>query len=162
MKLNKLRSLIAGSFVAVLLLAGTGLSTANAQARRGGFGGGFGGGFAGGAMAGFHGGYTGGGYYHGGHGPGRVVVVRPFGSYWYPGYYNPLWSPYYYGSDPLALQQERGYRDGLDEGRDDAKHGLAADATENKDYLKSNSMAFRDAFVQGYDEGYRERLDDVN
>ncbi len=132
MKSNKLKSLITGSLAAVLLLIGIGATTADAQGRRGW------------------------------HGPGRVVIVRPYNPYWYGRSYDPFWGPSYYRSvDPIAYQRERGYSEGKGEGKDDAKDGRDADPTATKDYLKSDSQAFRQAFIQGYQDGYQEKMDDI-
>jgi hypothetical protein len=94
---------------------------------------------------------------------GRVVVVRrPFFG---PRFYGPGWwgYPYYgyygysYFGDPIAYQKEQGYSDGLSRGKDDAKHAKADDPTSHKHYQNSNSLAYRQAFLQGYNDGYQAR-----
>ena len=88
-------------------------------------------------------------------GPARVVVVpRPFfhsGFYW-GGY--PYYSPYYRVYDPIAYQKEQGYSDGLSRGKSDAKHGKADDPNSHKHYRDSSSITYREAFLQGYNDGY--------
>jgi len=84
----------------------------------------------------------------------RVVVVqRPFFPHYYWGY------PSYYGYyDPIAYQREEGYRDGLSRGKDDAKHGRADSPASHKHYSNSDSLTYRQAFVQGYEDGYKARM----
>jgi hypothetical protein len=63
--------------------------------------------------------------------------------------------------EPIAYQREQGYSEGRGEGKDDAKKGRPANPTGHKDYVKSRSLAFREAFVQGYETGYQEKLEDI-
>jgi len=88
-------------------------------------------------------------------GPGRVVVVRRplFFPHYYPGFY-----PRYYTVDPVAYQREQGYSDGHSRGKDDAKHGNPNDPNSHKHYRDSGSINYREAFAQGYADGYRERM----
>jgi len=80
----------------------------------------------------------------------RVVVVhRPF---FYP-YYN----HYYTVVDPIAYAREQGYSDGLSRGKSDAKHGKADDPRSHKHFQDSDSATYREAFLQGYSDGYAER-----
>jgi len=60
--------------------------------------------------------------------------------------------------DPIAYQREQGYNEGRSDGKKDAKKGMPANPTGQKDYIKSNSLAFREAYVQGYNERYREEM----
>jgi|RhiMetdeSRZDD1v2_1073273.scaffolds.fasta_scaffold403478_1 hypothetical protein len=86
--------------------------------------------------------------------PRRVVVVqRPF---FFPHYYYP--NSYYRVYDPIAYQREQGYSDGHSRGKDDAKHGLANDPNSHKHYRNSDSINYKEAFAQGYADGYRERM----
>ena len=131
MKHHKTKKLIMGLVLTVTLLVGVGLTTAEAQSRRG-------------------------------HRPGRIFIYRnPF---WYR-HYDPFWNSYYSPTyrvvDPIAYERERGYKEGRDEGKDDAKKDRPANATGHKDYLKSNSITFREAFIQGYNAGYQEKVDDL-
>ena len=134
MRSNKARALVMGLFFVVTLLIGTGSITANAQNR----------GFV--------------------RRPNRVIVYRHYSPFWYR-HYDPFYDPFYYSRyqvvDPIAYQKEKGYRDGKDEGKDDAKKNRIADATGNTDYIKSNSIHFREAFVKGYNDGYQEKLADI-
>ena len=96
--------------------------------------------------------------------PPRVIFVRPYYPFWYRRY-DPFWDPYYYPryrvEDPIAYQREQGYRDGRDEGKKDAKKGSPANPKGHKDYIKSNSLAYREAFVQGYNERFREEMAEI-
>lgn len=83
---------------------------------------------------------------------GRVVVVqRPW---FFPRYYPRTYTVY----DPIAYSREQGYSDGLSRGKDDAKHGRPNDPASHKHFSESNSITYRDAFAQGYSDGYRERM----
>jgi len=87
--------------------------------------------------------------------PHRVIVYRTYDPFWYRRY-DPFYASRYMAVDPIAYQREQGYNEGRSEGKKDAKKGLPANPTGHKDYLKSNSLAYREAFVQGYNERYRE------
>ncbi len=126
----RVKQIIMGGLAAIMLLSGVLTSTADAQGR----------------------------VIH--RRPPRVIVVRPYNPFWYRRY-DPFWDPFYpryqyQMVDPIAYQREQGYNEGRDEGKKDAKKGRPANATGHKDYLKSNSLAYREAFVQGYNERYRE------
>lgn len=132
MKLNRAKSLILGFFFMFTFFALVGPATAEAQTRRGV------------------------------RRPGRVIVYRPYyNPFWYRRY-DPFWDSYYYPRtvvvDPIAYAREQGYREGKDEGEEDAKKGRPANSKGHEDFLKSNSLAFREAFVKGYEEGYSEEL----
>jgi hypothetical protein len=96
--------------------------------------------------------------------PTRVIVYRPYNPFWYRRY-DPFWDPFYSTRyrvvDPIAYQREQGYNEGRSEGKKDAKKGLPANPTGHKDYLKSSSLAYREAFVQGYNERYREEMAEI-
>ena len=87
--------------------------------------------------------------------PPRVIVVRRYNPF-------PFWDPFYTSRyqvvDPIAYQREQGYNEGRSDGKKDAKKGMSANPTGHKDYIKSNSLAFREAYVQGYNERYREEM----
>jgi hypothetical protein len=129
----KVKQLVIGAFAAIMLLSGVFATTAEAQHRviRR---------------------------------PPRIIVYRPYNPFWYRRY-DPFWDPFYYPRytvvDPIAYQREQGYKEGRDEGKEDAKKGRPANPTGHKDYLKSNSLAFREAFVQGYNERYREEMAEI-
>src|SRR5262245_7495400 len=93
--------------------------------------------------------------------PPRVIVYRPYTPFWYRRY-DPFWDPFYSSRytvvDPIAYQRQQGYSEGRDEGKKDAKKGRPSNPTGNKDYLKSSSLAYREAFVQGYNERFREEM----
>src|SRR5215813_8524955 len=89
--------------------------------------------------------------------PPRVIIYQPYYPIYDP-FYDPSWDPYWWPRyrvlGPFAYGQEWGYREGLDEGKDDAKEGRPADPAANKDFYKSNSYAYRQAFIRGYYDGY--------
>jgi hypothetical protein len=73
----------------------------------------------------------------------------------------PFWVPAvtYRVVDPVSVHSEEGFNDGLSQGKKDAKKGFEPDPTRSKDYLKSNSFAYRQSFLRGYNHGYRSELD---
>ena len=86
-----------------------------------------------------------------------IFVTRP---YWgYRSFWGPGWGRTYYVADPIALQRESGYSDGLSRGKDDAKHGKPDAPASHKHYSDSHSLTYREAFLQGYADGYREQMD---
>lgn len=99
--------------------------------------------------------------------PRPVIVYRPYYRYYSP-FYDPFYSPFYdpfWGSswntrtiDPIAYQQEQGYSKGRSKGKEDAKKGRTANPAGQKDYIKSNSLAYREAFVKGYTDRYQEQI----
>ncbi|MEP7340654.1 MAG: hypothetical protein ABI977_23180 [Acidobacteriota bacterium] len=82
----------------------------------------------------------------------RVIFYR---------HYNPFWDTYpiYRVIDPIAALREQGYSDGRSRGKDDAKDGRASTPYDQKQYYKSNSLAYREAFLKGYAEGYHKQID---
>jgi hypothetical protein len=84
----------------------------------------------------------------------------------YPNSY-PSSNGYGYGFNPGF---DRGYKEGLDKGRNDGKHHDAYDPRRQKWYRDGDrgykdeygskhayETAYRDGFLRGYDQGYRER-----
>ena len=175
MRSNLVKRLVTKTIVAVTLLFSAWAfigTTAEAQSRgwhgQGGFHGGFSGrGFSGGFRGGFQ-------------RPGRVFVqprsrvfVQPrafvfprtrvfvsprvfVGPRFYP-YYSGVYPSYYYGGGAYLDQQ--GYNDGYVRGRDDARHGDSYDPYRHSHYRDAGSVVYRDAFVRGYDVGFREYAD---
>ena len=132
MKPNRAKQLMIEAFVAVMLIAGVGLTTAEAQNRV---------------------------VYR----PSRVIVYRTHSPFWYRRY-DPFWSPYwgtYTYVDPITAQKEQGYSDGRSRGKKDAKKGLANAPESHDHYNDSNSLAYREAFLKGYADGYREEVNKV-
>jgi hypothetical protein len=131
MRTNKIKRLIIGVFLMATLMAGIGATTANAQNRRRG------------------------------HRPPRVIVHRHYDPFWH-WRYDPFWDPFYSSRyrrvDPVAYQREQGFREGKEEGKDDARKGMPANATGHKEYQKSDSIHFREAFIKGYNAGYGEKV----
>mgnify|MGYP000906281668 CR=1 FL=1 len=52
-------------------------------------------------------------------------------------------------------QQDKGYRDGLNRGREDAQSGRYPDPNNSSHYRKGND-AYRDGFRDGYRQGFRQ------
>ena len=127
----RVKELVIGAFAAIILLSGVFATTAKAQNR---------------VVV---------------RRPPRVIVVRRYNPFFYRRY-DPFWDPFYTSRyhvvDPIAYQREQGYNEGRSDGKKDAKKGMPANPTGQKDYIKSNSLAFREAYVQGYNERYREEM----
>ena len=132
MKLNRVKRVVTKTIVAVILLvsawAVTG-TTAQAQGRRG--------------------------FYRHDH-PRVFVRPRVFIAprvFTYPRLY-----PYgtYRVYDPIAYQREQGYSDGRSRGKDDAHHEKPYSPDSHKHYRNASSITYREAFLQGYAEGYRD------
>ena len=128
MKSNKTKGLIMGLMLVATLLLGVGSTTAQAQHR------------------GFR-----------RHGP--VIVYRPYRPYWGYGWgwRDPFWNRTVTVVDPIAQARESGYSDGHKRGRDDAKHEKPNSPESHKHYRNSHSLTYRQAFLQGYADGYNER-----
>jgi len=88
--------------------------------------------------------------------PRRVIIVRPYRPYWG----RPYWDRTYHVVDPIAQQREEGYSDGRSAGKEDAKEGNEIDPEDHKDFRKSKSLAYREAFLRGYADGYRDKMKD--
>lgn len=85
---------------------------------------------------------------------------RPFYSPFRHSYWGP-WGPWdrtVTVVDPIAQQRESGYSDGHKRGKDDAKHNKANAPASHKHYNKSDSLTYRQAFLKGYADGYREYM----
>ncbi|MGH9940208.1 MAG: hypothetical protein ACREAM_28535 [Blastocatellia bacterium] len=91
--------------------------------------------------------------------PRQVIVYPPYGPFRYP-----IYEPYYYPScwvvDPTGYQWSWGYKEGRDEGKDDADDGKPINPARHKDFYKSGSCAYRQAFVQGYYDAYWKKIRD--
>lgn len=102
----------------------------------------------------------------------RVYVGPRFGFYprGYPAYFPYGYLSYYpygysyfsYGYSSyfpytgVAYLEEQGYRDGYHEGKDDARDGDSYNPTRHSRYRNAYSVLYRDAFLRGYDVGFRE------
>jgi flagellar biosynthesis/type III secretory pathway protein FliH len=53
-------------------------------------------------------------------------------------------------------QYQQGYQDGVNTGARDAQQGQTYSAERSRYYRNASSQVFRDGFVRGYDEGYRQ------
>ena len=123
-----LKKLIMSVFAAVILLPGVSTITADAQHK---------------------------------HWHGRVIIVQPYSPVFYPVYEYPVYSPYLwptYVVEPFSYLQEKGYEEGRDEGEDDAEDGRPPNPTIHKDFYKSYSPIYRQAFIQGYYDEYRKKM----
>ena len=93
-----------------------------------------------------YGGYRNGGYgsYGGGYGG---YQNRGYGSYGggYGGY----------GGGYNNGEVQRGYRDGLDRGQEDARDRRSPNPN-NSSHFRSGNSAYREGFVRGYQDGYRQ------
>src|SRR5688572_3142202 len=86
-------------------------------------------------------------------GYGRVIIVQPFSPVYNPVYQYPVYDPYLWPAynvvEPFSYLQEKGYKEGRDEGKDDAEDGKPPNPTIHKDFYKSYSPLYRQAFIQG-------------
>src|SRR5262249_4097709 len=82
--------------------------------------------------------YPYGGYYGG-----------PYGGYGgYGGYGN-------YGGGNFGYWEQKGYRDGLDRGREDARSGRYP-TPNNSEHFRNGNAAYRQGFARGYQIGFRQ------
>jgi hypothetical protein len=139
MTFNRIKALIVGVSLVGMLLVGVGSTTAQAQHR-------------------------------GIHRSGPVVVYRyrpywGYRSFWGPrwgwGWNDPFWNSTVTVVDPIAQQRESGYSDGHKRGKDDAKHAKANAPESHKHFRDSHSQTYRQAFLKGYADGYREKMQDM-
>lgn len=54
-------------------------------------------------------------------------------------------------------EEQKGYRDGLDRGREDADTHRRANPN-NSEHFRNGNRQYKDGFRRGYNEGYRENL----
>ena len=95
----------------------------------------------------------GGGYGYGrGYGYGGGGYGRGYG-YGNGGYGNGGYGGGYGGSG--GYEEQRGYRDGLDRGQEDARSGRSPNPNNSSHYRSGNSL-YRDGFRRGYSVGYRQ------
>jgi hypothetical protein len=137
---QRLKKLIIGAFTAIILLAGALTSSATAQT----------------FIIKRH----------------RVIVYPPvvypvYQPVQYPIYQPiqyPVYEPVYYPTNwvvyPVGSDWGWGYREGRDEGKDDAEDGRAMNPTMHNDFYKSGSYTYRQAFIQGYYDGYLRKIRD--
>src|SRR5262245_41431373 len=165
MNSNLIKKALAGvCLLSALLFGGVPVTTALAQDRcnRGGYVYSYPrthpyGGYCGGYRGGYYGGYPGGGYY-GGYPGGGYYGGYPGGGY-YGGYPGGGYSGYpggYYGGSgngSFSNWQQRGYRDGLDRGREDARSGRYP-TPNNSEHFRDGNAAYRQGFARGYQIGY--------
>jgi hypothetical protein len=86
-------------------------------------------------------------------------VVQPYYPVYYPAY-DPYILPTYGVVEPFSYLQGKGYKEGVDEGKDDAEDGRLPNPTIHKDFYKSYSPVYRQAFIQGYYDAYRRKIID--
>ena len=90
--------------------------------------------------------------------PRVFVYPRTFypRSYWWgfgPSYYYYYYYPYYYSN---RVTEGQGYKDGLDDGKNDAKHNKGYDPYRHGDYKKGQSSGYLDGYLRGYADGFRQ------
>lgn len=72
--------------------------------------------------------------------------------------YRPVPSPYYAPPNRYAYnryEEEKGYRDGLDRGQEDARTHRSFDPNNSSHYRNGNNE-YREGFRRGYSVGYRQ------
>ena len=101
--------------------------------------------------------------------PVRVIIIRPYRPLVRPVYpvvqqyypdYDPYILPTYSVAEPFPYLQVKGYKEGVDEGKDDAEDGRLPNPAIHKDFYKSYSPIYRQAFIQGYYDAYRRKIID--
>jgi hypothetical protein len=94
--------------------------------------------------------------------PVRIIIVQPYHPVYYPVYEYPVYGPYlwrtYIVVGPFSHLQEKGYKEGRDEGKDDAEDCRLPNPTIHKGFYKSFSPVYRQAFIQGYYDEYRRKV----
>ena len=90
----------------------------------------------------------------------RVRVFTYPRAYRYPRVYTYGYSPYgyysRYNTGSPGVAEQRGYSDGFNRGREDARHGRGYDPNNSSHFRDSISAAYRDGFRRGYDNGFRQ------
>ena len=89
---------------------------------------------------------------------GRVIIVQPYSPVFYPVYEYPVYSPYSWPTYVVEPFSYWGYEEGRDEGEDDAEDGRPPNPTAHRDFYKSYSPIYRQAFIQGYYDAYRRKM----
>jgi hypothetical protein len=83
----------------------------------------------------------------------------PYGGYYggpNGGYYGGPYGGYYgSGSGDFGYWQQKGYRDGLNRGQEDARSGRYP-TPNNSEHFRNGNAAYRQGFAQGYQVGYRQ------
>jgi hypothetical protein len=82
----------------------------------------------------------------------RVYPAYPY-RYRNNGYYGN--GNYGYGGYGSSAEEQKGYRDGLNRGREDAQTRRIADPN-NSSHFRSGNAAYRQGFSRGYSVGYRQ------
>ena len=100
------------------------------------------------------GGYGGYGYPSGGYGYPGGGYGYPGGGYGYPGGgYGYPGGGYGYPSAAGSSQEAKGYRDGVNRGREDARSGRSP-SPMNSEHFRNGNPAYRAGFARGYRVGY--------
>ena len=98
---------------------------------------------------------------HGGrHYPGVFTYRRHYPRRWYSGSRWNWYGTYPYGFNSYYfpsthVSEGQGYRDGLDDGKDDVKDAKAYDPYRHQDYKDAITSAYTSGYLRGYAEGYR-------
>jgi hypothetical protein len=87
---------------------------------------------------------------------GGYVYTYPR-TYPYGGYYGGYPGGYYggYGNGSFSYWQQRGYRDGLNRGREDAHSGRYP-TPNNSQHFRDGNAAYRQGFARGYQIGFQQ------
>jgi len=88
----------------------------------------------------------------------RARVYRnngTYGTYGNNGYGNYGYGNYGY-NNAYRVEMQQGYQYGLNTGASDAQRGQSYSQQRSHYWRDASSQAFRDGFVQGYDQGYRQ------
>src|SRR5215471_8252494 len=90
-----------------------------------------------------------------------IIVVPRTRVFTYPVYPRPFFpEPYYYSytprydAGPYDVAAGKGYHDGFDRGREDARDGRIFDPNNSSHFRDSISAGYRDGFRRGYSDGY--------
>ena len=92
------------------------------------------------------------------HNRGRVIVrprVFVYPRTFYPRYYG--YNRVYY-APAGRVTEGQGYSDGLHDGKNDAKDRKGYDPYRHNDYKSAQTSSYLDAYIRGYEEGYRQRI----
>lgn len=92
------------------------------------------------------------------HRPGPVEIYSPY-QVETPDWGRAYWGSKAAGEHPTAQHRAPGYREGYKRGRDDARHAKAYAPDNHKHYSESGRTAYRQAFLEGYADGYDQQME---
>ena len=82
----------------------------------------------------------------------RDARLRRNGDWRNDGYYD----PYGRNGGYSQVELDRGYQQGLETGASDGQRGQSHDPQRSRHFRNASTQAFREGFVRGYDQGYRQ------